>query len=83
MSRSGVRSRNSRTQTLGTEDATLTLRQVVQILSLRPREIVEYVHRGELVGQRVGRRWTFTQAAIDAFLEELPDWQLTSLCHGE
>jgi len=77
------RTGNSRARIPETEDGLLTLPQVVQILSLRPREVVEYVRRGELAGQHVGRRWTFTQAAIDAFLEELPDWQLTSLCHGE
>ncbi len=78
-----MRSGNSRTRTPETEDSLLTLTQVVQILNLRPREVVEYVRRGELARQRVGRRWMFTRAAIDAFLEELPDWQLNSLCHGE
>ena len=55
-------------------DDPLTLTEVAQIIQLHPKMVVEYVRRGELVGQQIGRRWTFTQAAVDAFLEPMPDW---------
>ena len=53
----------------------LTLGQVAEILGVHSRAIVELVNRGELEGQRIGRRWEFTQAAIDDFLDEPPAWQ--------
>ncbi len=56
------------------EDRPLTLTEVAEILQLHPKAVVEYVRREELAGQQIGRRWTFTQAAVDAFLEPMPDW---------
>src|SRR5437660_12137024 len=52
----------------------VTLTEVAKILDLHPKIVVDYVRRGELAGERIGRRWTFTQAAVDTFLEPLPDW---------
>ena len=56
------------------EDRPLTLTEVAQLVRLHPKAVVEYVRRGELAGQQIGRRWTFSQAAVDAFLEPMPDW---------
>jgi excisionase family DNA binding protein len=56
------------------EDRPLTMAEVAQLVRLHPKAVVEYVRRGELVGQQIGRRWTFSQAAVDAFLEPMPDW---------
>jgi excisionase family DNA binding protein len=62
----------------------LTLGQVADILRIRPRVVVDYVNRGELSGQRVGRSWRFTRAAIDNFYAEPPAWRATDvLSHGE
>jgi hypothetical protein len=52
----------------------LTLTEVANIVQLPPKVVVEYVRRAELAGQQIGRRWTFSQAAVDAFLEPMPDW---------
>src|SRR5713101_1149913 len=62
----------------------LTLGQVADTLRIRPRAVVDYVNRGELEGQRVGRSWRFTQDAIDRFFEEPPAWRATDfLSYGE
>lgn len=63
------------TQSPRTSGDLLTLAQVADILRVRPREVVEYVRRGELSGAHVGRSWRFTQAAIDNFFEEPPAWR--------
>jgi excisionase family DNA binding protein len=63
---------NGRRPLVGSEALTLT--QVAKILNLETKTVVAYVRRGELVGQQIGRRWTFSQAAVDAFLEPMPDW---------
>jgi excisionase family DNA binding protein len=46
------------------EDGPLTVTEVAKIVALHPKVVLEYVRRGELVGQQIGRRWTFTRAAI-------------------
>jgi excisionase family DNA binding protein len=63
---------NGRRPLVGSEALTLT--QVAKILNLETKTVVAYVRRGELVGQQIGRRWMFSQAAVDAFLEPMPDW---------
>jgi excisionase family DNA binding protein len=68
-------SRRAKTTARQTSDHLLTLGQVADILRVRPRAVVDYVRRGELDGQRVGRSWQFTQAAIDSFFEEPAAWQ--------
>jgi len=52
----------------------LTLTEVAEILGLRIKTVAEYARRGELVGRRIGRRWIFAEEAVDAFLEEMPQW---------
>ena len=46
----------------------LTLQQAADFLKLRPRQVLDYVHRGELEASRVRRRWRFRRAALDAFV---------------
>jgi len=70
-----MRSRNVTTRSPRTSGHLLTLGQVATILRMHPRAVVDYVRRGELDGQRVGRSWQFTQAAIDSFFEEPAAWQ--------
>jgi len=55
------------------EDGPLTVTEVAEIVALHPKVVLEYVRRRELVGQQIVRRWTFTRAAVDAFLEPMPD----------
>ena len=57
----------------------LTLAQVAEIMCIRPRAVVDYVNRGELRGDRVGRSWWFTQDAIDSFFEEPPAWRVNGV----
>ena len=47
----------------------LTLREAAELLGLRPRAVCEYVRRGELIGDGVGKRWQFRQKDITAFLD--------------
>jgi len=76
--------RTATTQSPRTSGHLLTLGQVADILRIRPRAVVDYVNRGELEGQRVGRSWRFTQDAIDRFFEEPPTWRATDfLSYGE
>ncbi len=79
-----MQSRNAKTRSRRTSGHLLTLGQVADVLRVRPRAVVDYVTRGELEGQRVGRSWQFTQAAIDRFFEEPPAWRATDfLSYGE
>ncbi len=79
-----MRSRQATTRSQRTSGHLLTLGQVADILRICPRAVVDYVNRGELEGQRVGRSWRFTQDAIDRFFEEPPAWRATDfLSYGE
>jgi excisionase family DNA binding protein len=60
----------------------LTLTDVAEVLRLRTKTFARYAKRGELVGRRIGRRWVFTQAAVDAFLEVMPEWLFDSQPRG-
>ena len=37
----------------------MTVREALQLLGLRPRTVREYVHRGELSGRLIRKRWRF------------------------
>ncbi len=79
-----MRSRQATTRSQRTNGQLLTLGQVADVLRVRPRAVVDYVNRGELEGQRVGRSWRFTQDAIDRFFEEPSAWRATDfLSYGE
>ena len=52
--------------------AFLTLQEVAQLLKLHPRTVRQYVHRGELEGRLIGRRWRFRQEDVDKFFDAAP-----------
>jgi excisionase family DNA binding protein len=53
----------------------LTLTEAAQILRLHPKTVREYVHRGELQGRLIGRRYRFRQKDLDAFFGAArPGW---------
>jgi len=52
--------------------AFLTLQEVAELLRLHPRTVRQYVHRGELVGRLIGRRWRFRQEDVDKFFDAAP-----------
>jgi excisionase family DNA binding protein len=79
-----MQSQNAKIHSRRTGGHLLTLGEVADVLCVRPRAVVDYVNRGELEGQRVGRSWRFTQDAIDRFFEEPPVWRATDfLSYGE
>lgn len=79
-----MRARKATTRSPRTSGHLLTLGQVADILGIRPRGVVDYVNRGELSGQRVGRSWRFEQAAIDNFFDEPPAWRAADfVSYGE
>jgi hypothetical protein len=51
------------------EQHALTLRDAAERLGLRPRAMLGYVRRGELIGYVVRKRWQFSQEDIQAFLD--------------
>jgi excisionase family DNA binding protein len=53
----------------------LTIREIAEVLRLNPRTVREYVHRRELEGRVIGRRWRFRRKDLDAFFENSPrEW---------
>src|SRR5207245_1974783 len=69
-----MRSSSSRSRAAAEADRQLTVIEVAEILGARPKTVCNYARRGELVGRRIGRRWIFTQAALAAVLEVMPEW---------
>ena len=53
-----------------------TVSEAAQILGLRPRAVREYVHRGELRGRLIRKRWRFRRNDLAEFLERPPEWEL-------
>ena len=54
----------------------MTVREAARILRLRPRTVREYVHRGELGGRLIRKRWRFRRKDLAEFLERPPEWEL-------
>ena len=60
----------------------LTLKEAAELLQLRRRDVFEYLRRGELVGQRIRRRWRFRREDLDAF-RACPVWDFCALSDQE
>jgi excisionase family DNA binding protein len=46
----------------------LTLAEASEFLRLSPNSIIEKAEAGNLPGQRIGRRWRFSRAALEGWL---------------
>jgi excisionase family DNA binding protein len=54
----------------------LTVREAAELLGLRPRTVREYLHRGELSGRLIRKRWRFRRNDLAEFLARPPEWEL-------
>ncbi len=52
-----------------------TVREAAQLLGLRPRTVREYVHRGELSGRLIRKRWRFRRNDLVEFLARPSEWE--------
>ncbi len=48
----------------------LTLRQAADYLQVHPRTMGDMARAGRVPGARVGNRWRFLRASLDAWLQE-------------
>jgi excisionase family DNA binding protein len=72
-----VRSTTSRpVDNRNSKQGLFTVTEAAQILGLRPRTVREYVHRGELSGRLIRKRWRFRRNDLAEFLGRPPEWEL-------
>ena len=72
-----MKSRTSRpVDNRNSKQGLFTVTEAAQILGLRPRTVREYVHRGELSGRLIRKRWRFRRKDLAEFLGRPPEWEL-------
>lgn len=47
----------------------LTTADIAPIFKVTVQTVQHWAESGELIGKRIGKRWYFTQEAVDTFLE--------------
>lgn len=50
-------------------DKLFTVAELSEMLKLHPKTIVRFINEGKISGNKVGRAWTVTQAALNTFMQ--------------
>ena len=51
-------------------DAVLTIDELAEYLKIAKSTLYKLAHEGRIPGQKVGKHWRFSKAAIDRWLED-------------
>lgn len=57
---------------MGEEKLFYTLKELADILGLKPKSMYNLVYTGRLPARKWGKRWIVTKKDLEKFLEELP-----------
>ena len=57
---------------MGEEKLFYTLKELADILGLKPKSMYNLVYTGRLPARKWGMRWIVTKKDLEKFLEELP-----------
>lgn len=55
-----------------TREDVMTVRDVAELLELRPYTVKEYARRGILPGRKLGRTWRFLRPELEEAIKRLP-----------